>query len=314
MSVRSILCPVDFSAVARQAHEYALALAAQTGARLTVMHAIEPLLAQAAASQLYADYLRDTHAELKAFTTRPGLDRLPWAPPPVLVVTVGEPWREILAAAEVHGADLIVMGTQGLGGVRHLVFGSTAERVLRGSRVPLVAVPPADTSPVRLDADGPHFPTGAVIAALDLGATGDGLARAGAEAAAMLGTSLVLAHAVRPLGAAARWRAAEAAADQVARATAQVALDGIVSRLGAGVPVEVAIVTGHPAEAITELAASRQAALLLLGTSSGLRRHRPGSTAYRMLCLSRIPVLAVPPMAVPPASHVPVAAGCREVW
>jgi nucleotide-binding universal stress UspA family protein len=39
------------------------------------------------------------------------------------------------------GADLVVMGTQGLEGSRRFVFGSTTEKVLRESPVPVLAVP-----------------------------------------------------------------------------------------------------------------------------------------------------------------------------
>ena len=53
----------------------------------------------------------------------------------------GEPVTEILAAAELVGADLIVMPTAGRAGVFEVLRGSTTERVLRQARCPLLAVP-----------------------------------------------------------------------------------------------------------------------------------------------------------------------------
>ena len=53
----------------------------------------------------------------------------------------GEPVAEILAAAELVGADLIVMPTAGRAGVFEVLRGSTTERVLRQARCPLLAVP-----------------------------------------------------------------------------------------------------------------------------------------------------------------------------
>jgi nucleotide-binding universal stress UspA family protein len=53
----------------------------------------------------------------------------------------GEPVAEIIAAAELVGADLIVMPTAGRAGVFEVLRGSTTERVLRQARCPLLAVP-----------------------------------------------------------------------------------------------------------------------------------------------------------------------------
>ena len=53
----------------------------------------------------------------------------------------GEPVTEILAAAELVGANLMVMPTAGRAGVFEVLRGSTTERVLRKARCPLLAVP-----------------------------------------------------------------------------------------------------------------------------------------------------------------------------
>ena len=55
----------------------------------------------------------------------------------------GAPSEEILSAASAYEADLIVMGTAGRSGLSRLLHpGSTAERVIRGSRLPVTVVPP----------------------------------------------------------------------------------------------------------------------------------------------------------------------------
>jgi nucleotide-binding universal stress UspA family protein len=60
---------------------------------------------------------------------------------PGIAVEYGTAAEEILNQVIECSADLIVMGTQGLEGTKRLVFGSTTERVLRESRVPVLAVP-----------------------------------------------------------------------------------------------------------------------------------------------------------------------------
>ncbi|WP_224449250.1 universal stress protein [Haloprofundus salilacus] len=62
-------------------------------------------------------------------------------------VVEGSPSREIVNYAEREGCDLIVMGTHGRGGIDRLLLGSVAEKVVRGSNVPVLTVHVADEAP-----------------------------------------------------------------------------------------------------------------------------------------------------------------------
>ena len=58
----------------------------------------------------------------------------------------GTPWREVVAMAKTRQGDLIVMGTHGHTGLRHVLLGSVAEKVVRQGLCPvLVSRPLADT-------------------------------------------------------------------------------------------------------------------------------------------------------------------------
>ena len=313
MRLRSIVSPVDFSALSRQANQYAVALAVRTSARLTVVHAVEPLLARAAVAAFRDDYLRDTRDELAAFARRPGPGQLEWITEPALAVSVGDPWKQILRAAEVHGADLIVMGTQGLGGVRRLVFGSTTEHVLRASPVPVLAIP-RGARHLAFGPGGPRADLRLAAAAVDLGPGALALARTAVKVAEEFGSRLLLAHAVPPVEALGRWESCRTIASNVAKASAEAALDSLVARLETSVPVESAVTVGPPADALFDLAASRGADLLVMGTAATATSHRPGSTVYRALCLTEIPVLAVPPTAGSLADRAFVTAGRQQSW
>lgn len=143
---KSILCPVDFSPHSERALVYALDLAHLTGAHVTIVTAVDPFLDAASSATGHADALmRQTQDEIQALLARI------WAPPvnlreaPAIAVLKGEAAPAILEQIEECNADLVVMGTQGLEGTRRFVFGSTTEKVLRESRVPILAVPiPAD--------------------------------------------------------------------------------------------------------------------------------------------------------------------------
>jgi nucleotide-binding universal stress UspA family protein len=142
---KSILCPVDFSSHADRALGYALELAALTGAHLTIMTAVDPFLDAASSAAGHSDDLmRQTQDEMQALLARIGGTRGAPAQAPGIAVLTGEAAEEILAQIAECNADLVVMGTQGLEGAKRLVFGSTTERVLRESPVPVLAVPVTD--------------------------------------------------------------------------------------------------------------------------------------------------------------------------
>jgi universal stress protein A len=52
----------------------------------------------------------------------------------------GAPAEEIVRFADEHAADLVIMGTHGWTGVRHLILGSTAENVVRSAHCPVLTV------------------------------------------------------------------------------------------------------------------------------------------------------------------------------
>jgi nucleotide-binding universal stress UspA family protein len=56
------------------------------------------------------------------------------------VIVSGRAHREILRAAEARSVDLIVMGSQGRGGVGLALFGSTTQQVVRGAACPVLTV------------------------------------------------------------------------------------------------------------------------------------------------------------------------------
>ena len=57
------------------------------------------------------------------------------------MVISGVPHEEIISQAENVGADVIVMGTHGRSGLDHVLFGSTTEKVIRKSNIPVLSVP-----------------------------------------------------------------------------------------------------------------------------------------------------------------------------
>jgi nucleotide-binding universal stress UspA family protein len=133
--------------------DFSLALAASSGAKVTLLHAIEymPDLGEARYRAVIPDVepLCDEIERVaveglnKALETRRGeFVDVKMTPR----VAVGRAYKEILRAAAEERADLIVIGAQGHGLLEHLLFGSNAQHVIRRATCPVLTVRPLRTS------------------------------------------------------------------------------------------------------------------------------------------------------------------------
>lgn len=143
--VPTLVCPVDFSDHSSMALAQAGSLARLLRARLIVATVVEPLLANAAATY-DSDWVRDeVLPELRAFVEKTLASGGDMSPPEVIVL-VGDAASEIVALAGRERAYLIVIGTHGLSGYRKILLGSTTEKVLRHTTVPVLVMPPPERS------------------------------------------------------------------------------------------------------------------------------------------------------------------------
>jgi nucleotide-binding universal stress UspA family protein len=296
-----VLCPVDFSPPSADIARHAVAFAAIAqslagAARVTLLHVIEPLLVQAAAMSGDQTRLQDDcrHA-LAALASSVASTAL--AEPPALEIRTGLPHVEILKAAAERHATLIVLGTQGQTGAARLFFGSTAQRVLRETATPVLVVPPGASPLVQNGAAGPTLALAHIIAAVDFGDTTAVTVQAAAGLAARTGAALTLAHAVTPARGLERWSGMVEAhqAQRVAKAGEELAM--LAREVQAQVPEARASVTEGEAERVlASLAGQMPGTVMVMGVrrGGGLLGPQPGSTAYRVLSLSHVPVLVVP--------------------
>lgn len=138
--IASILVPVDGSAHAMAAVDWASDLAVKYGARLILLHVVAKF-----APELYADEMRAlaktedvlvTGADLVQSLSRPIVEpaaqraRSHGATMVETAVETGDPAAIILDWARAREVDLIVMGRRGLGSLPGLVLGSVSTKVL----------------------------------------------------------------------------------------------------------------------------------------------------------------------------------------
>jgi nucleotide-binding universal stress UspA family protein len=140
--VKKILVPYDFSERSASAVRYAGAWAKRLGARITLLHVVEPVVYP----EFYSvDLLPDdtmhrvtdrAREELEAASANllEGIDT-------IAEIRIGRAAETIVDRAKPGDFDLVIMGKQGLSALEHLIMGSVAESVLRRCKIPMVAVP-----------------------------------------------------------------------------------------------------------------------------------------------------------------------------
>jgi len=291
----TILCPVDFSDASRGALRYAAAIAGHFGASLVVLAVEDPLLTEAL--DLGTGVVWDpneTRRELETFVaklTAPGL------PATVKVrheVVVGKPAAEILKLSKSLHCDLIVMSTHGLTGMRKLFFGSTTERVLRETTVPVLATPATEEGP-RSMVDLARV-VRRMLVPVDLSPASSDQVRLAARVAEALQVPMIVTHVVEPVRTPLAAKLHLPGVENERRTRAEDALNALVESVGAQAKAEALVAYGEPSEEIAKVARDRQAGLVVIGLhGSPLLGPRMGSVTYRVLCLTHALVLALPP-------------------
>jgi nucleotide-binding universal stress UspA family protein len=145
---KHIMCAVDFSDCSMSALDYAMSIAQEADARLTLVHIIEvpPALPREIHEPPALGPLNI--GEYLAIAERDCLARLQEAVPQQVreycavdfVVTTGKAYREILRAAEERKAGLLVAGIHGRGPIDRLLFGSTAQHLVRLASCPVLTL------------------------------------------------------------------------------------------------------------------------------------------------------------------------------
>jgi nucleotide-binding universal stress UspA family protein len=141
---KRILCPADFSESSLSALAYALNLAEEAGAHVTLLHVIEmpPELRE---NPIAPDFDIDrVHAAAEADARRRLQELIPdqaraYSTVETAVVE-GRAYRRVLQRSAEEQADLIVMGVHGRSAIDMLVFGSTTHHVIRAATCPVLIV------------------------------------------------------------------------------------------------------------------------------------------------------------------------------
>lgn len=140
---RKIFCPVDLSENSVKALQWTEFLAKKNDAQVVILHVIESLQANPVVDLDFPQIQSTAVAAMREFLE-------PLKVEYETMLSSGHPAHKIVSLAEAVDADLIVMGTRGLRGMSHAFLGSTTERVVRTSGLPVLTVTPECTLPSNL--------------------------------------------------------------------------------------------------------------------------------------------------------------------
>jgi len=141
--LKRILVPIDFSDYSKKALTYAVSFASHFNAELLLVYVVEPTIypadfsfGQVALPSLENELRERGKVELENLVKSHIASKISAR----TIVRTGKPFLEIIHTAKEENIDLIIIATHGHTGVEHILFGSTAEKVIRKAPCPVLVV------------------------------------------------------------------------------------------------------------------------------------------------------------------------------
>ncbi|MCC7211291.1 MAG: universal stress protein [Candidatus Brocadia sp.] len=142
ISIKNILCPVDYSVYSEMALTYAIEFAEKYHAKLYLMHVLDIRVYDINNPDLYDINIVDeeTLAKLRERLLRCVTEDTRGKIAVEALIIQGVPFTEIIKASKEYKIDLIVIGTHGRTGISHAIMGSVAEKVVRKAPCPVLTI------------------------------------------------------------------------------------------------------------------------------------------------------------------------------
>jgi nucleotide-binding universal stress UspA family protein len=293
--INRILVPLDGSDLSESILPFATGIAERADAEILLVTAVQPVgVWDATATAINwereekaaADYLASVEKRVAADGSR------------VRSLSLhGDAAQVILDAAAKEKADLITMTTHGRSGVMRWLLGSVADRVVQHSKVPVMLVRAGDGRAAASPA------VERILVPLDGSEVAAGILPFVKEYAKLFGASLVLFHAVSPVGAYPGFETANAQIvgellENMQKEAAAMLAQSAKKLEAEGFQCETAVSLSLAADGILAAAEQSRAGLIAIATHgrSGLSRTVLGSVANAVLRRSTLPCLLVHPV------------------
>ena len=143
LEIKKILVPIDFSDYSKNSLKYAVNFADQFNSEITLIYVVEPVIyppdfsmGQIAIPSVNAEWDLKAKEELEKLAKQ----EIPESVKVSVKIKTGKPFLEIIDTAAEENVDLIIIATHGHSGVEHILFGSTAEKVVRKAPCPVLTL------------------------------------------------------------------------------------------------------------------------------------------------------------------------------
>lgn len=142
-NIKKVLVPIDFSDYSKNSLKYAVNFVNTFGADLYLIYVVEPVIyppdfsmGQIAIPSVDLEMDKRAVEELQKLAKK----EIPAEVKVQTIVKTGKPFIEIIETASEQDIDLIIIATHGHTGVEHILFGSTAEKVVRKAPCPVLTL------------------------------------------------------------------------------------------------------------------------------------------------------------------------------
>jgi nucleotide-binding universal stress UspA family protein len=292
--IKTILVPLDGSELSESILPFASGIAERAGGEILLVTAIQPVgVWDATATAI--NWEREEKAARDYLTTVE--QRLVAEGRTVRSRALsGDAGQVILDAADKEGADLITMTTHGRSGVMRWLLGSVADRVVQHSKVPVMLVRTVEGQAA------PSPVAERILVPLDGSETAAGILPFVTDYAKLFGASLVLFHAVSPVGSYPGFETANAQIvgellENMQKEAAEMLAETAKKLEAEGIKCESGVTLSLAADGILAAAEQSKAGVIAIGTHgrSGITRTVLGSVANAVLRRSKLPCLLVHP-------------------
>lgn len=142
-TINKVLVPIDFSDYSKSALKYAVNFARSFSAEIILIYVVEPIIyppdfsmGQIAMPSINTDWDKRAREELDKLAKIEITNSIKVK----TTIKTGKPFVEIIETAKEEDVDLIIIATHGHSGVEHILFGSTAEKVVRKAPCPVLTL------------------------------------------------------------------------------------------------------------------------------------------------------------------------------
>ncbi|MGZ4983860.1 MAG: universal stress protein [Chthoniobacterales bacterium] len=309
LTLRTILVPTDFSTASLKAMEYARLLSQAFHAAVHLVNVFDVQFEAPGLAPLYATdteverrLRRRLHDVATVFASAIQKGRCH--------ARIGRAFHEICETARKLHADIIVTATHGHTGLKHLLIGSTAERIVRHAPCPVLVVRDKGHQLLRRkNGDAlpkqPHLQIKHILIPIDFSEHSRAALRYAVALAKRFGAKVTLLNVVYPQYYAtnAEYMVYDYALllDETRKSAKRNLMEFVRNTAFQGVPFTTRVIEGHPGQKIVEYAKKHGADMIVNATHgrTGLAHVLLGSTAEHIVRYGKCPVLVVPRLTKP---------------